>query len=248
LRGSLQKADEKKLQSNYQYLLDEIDPKFFINILFQNYILDEDDKDEIDCMKTRRERTLLFIDKMFQAGPGPAYKEFMSALKIVGYKHVVEKLEGNQMDHADTSIENEARNKRTIQVEEELSVLTEGLNIAKMTQTWYEEQIQSLQKIPTLSETSVDEKSEKAALDRISFRKHVVRKVNRNLKLLKTSYKEGTGQLSEVALSSVSDDYDNRQGKLFLMNKFLTAEDVRSLSETDRDSAVGSNIVSLSHF
>ncbi|XP_041379366.1 caspase-2-like [Gigantopelta aegis] len=90
-RGGMKQQHEDIIQTNWTYLLKEIDAKDLKDHMFEKNILDQDDLDEIRSEKTRKKRTETFMNKLLRAGPD-AYDVFIAALEKAGYNQAVEKL------------------------------------------------------------------------------------------------------------------------------------------------------------
>ncbi|XP_035826003.1 uncharacterized protein LOC101855728 [Aplysia californica] len=92
-KGKLKPGDEAKITAKYKYLLDELDSEDLVPALFAKEVIDRDDMNAIESKATRKEKIKVLIDKLFSAGSGEAYNNFIECLKESGYELVAEKLE-----------------------------------------------------------------------------------------------------------------------------------------------------------
>uniref|UniRef100_A0A2C9KCB1 CARD domain-containing protein n=3 Tax=Biomphalaria glabrata TaxID=6526 RepID=A0A2C9KCB1_BIOGL len=80
-RGRLKTEDECCIKENYIYLKDNIEAKELVDYLFQNSVISENDKEEIQCGKTKYDRNECLLKKILNSGPNEAFSIFLNALK-----------------------------------------------------------------------------------------------------------------------------------------------------------------------
>ncbi|KAK6961537.1 Immune-associated nucleotide-binding protein 12 [Biomphalaria glabrata] len=78
-RGRLKTEDECCIKENYIYLKDNIEAKELVDYLFQNSVISENDKEEIQCGKTKYDRNECLLKKILNSGPNEAFSIFLNA-------------------------------------------------------------------------------------------------------------------------------------------------------------------------
>ncbi|XP_050409827.1 uncharacterized protein LOC126824605 [Patella vulgata] len=98
-REKMPDKDWVKIRRNYHELLDQIDPDLLIDRLYSEFILDDDDCEEICTLrsKSRREAARKLLNTLRRRGP-TAYGGFLTALTANGYPTVFQKLQNCNED------------------------------------------------------------------------------------------------------------------------------------------------------
>ncbi|XP_055870488.1 uncharacterized protein LOC129923466 isoform X3 [Biomphalaria glabrata] len=90
-KGRLKPEDEKCIQHNYMYLLDQLDARDIVNFLFQHEVIDLDDKISISSQAKRKDRNEILLDRLLNAGPGYSFNYFLKSLEG-NYRFILDKL------------------------------------------------------------------------------------------------------------------------------------------------------------
>ncbi|CAL1542929.1 unnamed protein product [Lymnaea stagnalis] len=88
---SLRPEDEQTIRRHWTLLISEVDATHIIVELISYGVFDVDDKREILGHNSRRKRTETMLQKLLNAGSGPAFARFIDVLEL-NHKHVVEEL------------------------------------------------------------------------------------------------------------------------------------------------------------
>ncbi|KAK6168317.1 hypothetical protein SNE40_021109 [Patella caerulea] len=95
-RGKMLQEDEKHIQSNFTFLLENItDPERLSQCLFSKSVFDMDDMDTIKGIIGKRAKTDELLTRLLKGGSN-SYQSFIESLNEDGYKSVVEKLESSR--------------------------------------------------------------------------------------------------------------------------------------------------------
>ncbi|KAK6169688.1 hypothetical protein SNE40_020683 [Patella caerulea] len=95
-RGKMLQGDEKNIQSNFRFLLENItDPERLSQCLFSKLVFDMDDMDTIKDIVGKRPKTDELLTRLLKGGSN-SYQSFIESLNEEGYKSVVEQLESSR--------------------------------------------------------------------------------------------------------------------------------------------------------
>ncbi|KAK6168289.1 hypothetical protein SNE40_021083 [Patella caerulea] len=95
-RGKMLQEDEKHIQSNFTFLLDNItDPERLSQRLFSKSVFDMDDRDTIKDVIGKRAKTDELLTRLLKGGSN-SYQSFIESLNEEGYTAVVEQLESSR--------------------------------------------------------------------------------------------------------------------------------------------------------
>ncbi|KAK6168305.1 hypothetical protein SNE40_021099 [Patella caerulea] len=95
-RGKMLQEDEKHIQSNFRFLLENItDPERLSQCLFSKSVFDMDDMDTIKEIIGKRAKTDELLTRLLKGGSN-SYQSFIESLNEEGYKSVVEQLESSR--------------------------------------------------------------------------------------------------------------------------------------------------------
>ncbi|KAK6169800.1 hypothetical protein SNE40_020783 [Patella caerulea] len=95
-RGKMLQEDEKHIQSNFTFLLENItEPERLSQCLFSKSVFDMDDRDTIKEIIGKRAKTDELLTRLLKGGSN-SYQSFIESLNEEGYKSVVEQLESSR--------------------------------------------------------------------------------------------------------------------------------------------------------
>ncbi|XP_055956779.1 uncharacterized protein LOC126822114 isoform X3 [Patella vulgata] len=102
-KGKMAPKGYSKIQSNYTFLLGDLEPTSICFALFQEHLFDQNDIEKVTSKAGTKEQNNQILTILLERSGHNSYEKFIDVLKNLNYDHAVEILESECSDDSDES-------------------------------------------------------------------------------------------------------------------------------------------------